>query len=485
MDLVAVFQVDGGAAGIFQRPVVVPIEEDAHLGWAVRPEEGGPEGLELGAQLGNFFKDPGFAAAGVADDRPVELFAAAFGAAQLEELDGVGAVGDGLVALGPHLAGALEGVVGLPVLLAGGLFHQHEGLALQPAHQVVAHGGVAPGGVVGRVVVPADDVHLFGPLEVVQPLIGAHQVGGDGGGGVVFADDVPFQLVVFQQAVGEEAVVINRDAGEVGLPQAAEVHPFREGIRGDDLVPVVEGVAPELGVPGFVYGFQRPVFPAQPDPEGLFAVFAVAAGVVLVADMPADDVGVAGVAAGQLFHQPAGELLVDGGVGAVVVPPAELMPAALKVHPGDLGVALYHPGGEGTGGGGEDDVEALPAEHLDNLVQLGKVVGFFVRLELGPGEDVDGGGVDAGLFEQADVFVPDVAGPLVGVIIAAVEDMGEGGLHGEAPFLGEIKVDAVSYMVHLSTMEDENPVFWLKVVWNLRRVVRFWLQPDRTASYLA
>ena len=38
---------------------------------------------------------------------------------------------------------------------------------------------------------------------------------------------------------------------------------------------------------------------------------------------------------------------------------------------------------------------------------------------------------------------------------------------------------AVSYMVHLSTMEDENPVFWLKVVWNLRRVVRFWLQPDQ------
>ena len=110
----------------------------------------------------------------MADYRPVELLAGAFGAAQLEELDGIGPMGHGLPGLGPHLPRPLERIVGLPVLLAGGLLHKHKRLVLQAPHQVVAHGGFAPGGVVGRVIVPADNVHLLGPLEVIQALIGAH-----------------------------------------------------------------------------------------------------------------------------------------------------------------------------------------------------------------------------------------------------------------------------------------------------------------------
>lgn len=75
VNLVAVFQVHGGAAGVLQSPVVVPVKEDAHLGRVGGPQDAVPQGLELGPQLGALLEDPGLPAAGVADDRPVELLA--------------------------------------------------------------------------------------------------------------------------------------------------------------------------------------------------------------------------------------------------------------------------------------------------------------------------------------------------------------------------------------------------------------------------
>ena len=130
VDLGAVLQVHARPAGVFQGPIVVPVKEDAHFGGVPRPQQLVPQGLELRAQLGALPEHPGFAAAGVADYRPVELLAGAFGAAQLEELDGIGPMGHGLPGLGPHLPRPLKRIVGLPVLLAGGLLHEHEGLAL-------------------------------------------------------------------------------------------------------------------------------------------------------------------------------------------------------------------------------------------------------------------------------------------------------------------------------------------------------------------
>lgn len=428
VDLVHVLQIHGGAAGVLQGPVVVPIEEDAHLGGVIRADGLGAQGFQFGAQLGALFEHPGLAAAGVGNHRAVELLAGALGAAQLEELDSVAAVGDGLVALGAHLARPLQGVVPLPVLLAGGLLHEHEGLVFQAAHQVVAHGNHAPGGVVGGIAIPGDDVHLLGPLEVIQALVGAHEVCGDGGLLVVLLDGVPLHFKVLQEAVGHEPAVINGDARKGGLLVA---DALAQGVGGDNLVPVVEGVAPELGVPSLVDGLDGAVLLLQPHAELFLAVLAVALAAILVADMPAGDVGVGAVALGQLYHQLAGVLLEDQAVGAMVVAVAKLMPAALVIHAGDLGVLLAQPSGHGRSGGGHDDVVTLFGEHVHDVVQLGEIVGGFIGLELCPGEHVDGGGVDARLLEEPHVLVPNLAGPLVGVVVAAVEDTVEGRFHGD------------------------------------------------------
>lgn len=117
---------------VYPGPVVVPIEEDAHLGGVIRADGLGAQGFQLGAQLGALFEHASLAAAGVGNHRAVELLAGALGAAQLEELDSVAAVGDGLVALGAHLARPLQGVVPLPVLLAGVCSMSMKGWSFRP-----------------------------------------------------------------------------------------------------------------------------------------------------------------------------------------------------------------------------------------------------------------------------------------------------------------------------------------------------------------
>ena len=333
------------------------------------------------------------------------------------------------------MAGFFQGVIGLPVLLTGGLLHKHKGRILKAPHKVVLHGGETPGGIIGRVVVPADYVHLLGPLEVVQALIGAHQVGGNGGLLVVLPDGVPLHFVILQKGVGEEPVIVDGDAREGGLAGEAEAHAVGEVIGGRYLVPVVEGVPPELRVPGGVHRLQGAVLPPQPNPESLFAVLAVAAGIVLVIYVPAHHMGVAAVPFGQLPGKFCGVLLPYKAVGAVVVPLAKLMPAALKVHPGHLGIFLRHPGGHGSGGRGQHDVYTVLAEQGDYIVQLREVVGVLVWLQLRPGEHIDRGGVDIRLFKQFHVLGPYFPGPLVRVVVAAVQYAAEGGFHGNFTFL--------------------------------------------------
>ena len=150
----------------------------------------------------------------MADDCAVEFLAGSAASPQLKELDRIRAVSDSLPALGPHLAWALQGVVGLPVLLARRLLHQHKGSIFQAPHQIVAHGRETPGRVVGRVVVPGDDIHLFCPFEIVQLFISTHEVCGDDGLFVVFPDSVPLVHVVLKHAVRIEPLVVDGETGK-------------------------------------------------------------------------------------------------------------------------------------------------------------------------------------------------------------------------------------------------------------------------------
>ena len=131
----------------------------------------------------------------------MEFLTAANASAQLEKLNGISAMRNGLVALCTHLSRTLEGIIRLPVLLAWSLFHQHKRLILQSAHQVMAHGSIAPRCIVARIIVPGNDVELLCPFEIVESLVGSHQVGCDQYIFIVAAYNVAFHLEIFQHSV--------------------------------------------------------------------------------------------------------------------------------------------------------------------------------------------------------------------------------------------------------------------------------------------
>lgn len=104
MNLPHVGQIHRGSAGILQRPVIFPVEKDAHLRLVDTAQDTVSQTLQLCSQLRHLPKYPGVFRPRVGDHRPVEFLAAAHASPQLEELDRIPSVGQGLIALGPHLS---------------------------------------------------------------------------------------------------------------------------------------------------------------------------------------------------------------------------------------------------------------------------------------------------------------------------------------------------------------------------------------------
>ena len=289
----------------------------------------------------------------------------------------------------------------------------------------MAHGHVAPGGIVAGIVVPGNNVHLLRPFEIIQPLVCAHQVRRHRGRFVVLPDGVPLQPEIIQDAVRHEAAVIDgyprkRSLFTSKFSASLPRDPFAEGIWQHDLIPIVNVVAPEGQVPCLVQGFDRPIFFPQPDPERLFTVLAIAFPAVLIINVPAYHIFIASVALCQLCRQLLDKMPVHRAVGAGIVALSELVAAALIIHPRHLRITLRHPGRKGSRGGCQHDLLPRPCQRVHDRVQLVKIVNLLRRLEPGPGKYVDGGAVNPRLVKQLHVLLPDLPRPLFRVVVSAV-----------------------------------------------------------------
>ena len=95
---------------------------------------------------------------------------------------------------------------------------------------------------------------------------------------------------------------------------------------------------------------------------------------------------------------------------------------AVLVTRKDLRVAFVQPQRRGRRRGGQVDRDAGIAEFVDDAVEPAEIPTILGGLDAIPAEDGEGHGVDAGLLHQADVVVPDVLGPLVGIVVATEGD---------------------------------------------------------------
>ena len=158
------------------------------------------------------------------DHRTVELFTGPYASAKLEEKYGICSVSHSLVTLGS------QGVVPLPVLLAGGLLHEHKRLSLQTSHQIVAQGCIAPGSVVPGIIVPGYNIHFLCPFKIIQPFIDFHKISGYRRFFVILSDSIPFHLIIFQDTVRVKSPVINGNSCEscfLFSHWAGRFHPSR------------------------------------------------------------------------------------------------------------------------------------------------------------------------------------------------------------------------------------------------------------------
>ena len=433
MDLFYIGQIFCRAAGVFQCPVVIPVKYDADICFIYRTQCRSAQTFQFFAQLFHFSEYSGIICTHMADHCAVEFFTATNAASQLEELNGICTVSNGLQTLCAHLAGFFQGVVRLPVLLAGCLFHQHKRCILQTAHQIMCHGSQAPGCVVGRIVIPGNDIHFLCPFEVIQQFISTHQICCNGSFFIILTDNISFHFIVIQHAFRHESAVIHGKTCKSSI--LTIFHTIAQSVGQNNFVPFINSMAPEFQIPSLVQCFDCFVFILQPYTECFFTVFAVAFAAIFVADVPACYMLIIAVAFCQLFCQCFGIFLENRRIGACVMTLTKFMMTTFIVCSCYFRIFLIKPSRHSTCGSCQNDIIIFFAQHFHDFIQFIEIIFFFGRLDLRPGENIDGCTVDTRIFEIFHIFFPDFFGPLIRVIIPTVQNATKCAFHNLSPHI--------------------------------------------------
>ena len=348
----------------------------------------------------------------------MELLAAGAGLPPLEEHDAVGAAPDRLRGLGRERPRGLAGVRRAPVHGIGGLLPQqprHAGL--ERAHEVALERRIAHARGVRRVgiAVVGDDVHVRGPPAIVGRLERAHEVRRDRLRRTRLQQDAPLRQVALQQHVGGEPAEVEHRRRIVAVGREA---------RREDLVERAVPLRPEVGAPRRVERVDGAVLLAQPAtvriPRGIGEVHPQVAA-ELVSDVPHHHRRVVDVALGDASDELTGEASVDGGGGCEVLPASRPVRRAGLVGGQRLGVVRAHPRRRRGRCRGEVHRDAAGVQGVDDPVEPGEVPHVFGGLDARPGEDAEAHDVHTRLVHAADVVFPDLFGPLVGVVVGAVQ----------------------------------------------------------------
>ena len=426
VNLVNIFKVLCRSACVLKCPVIVPVEDDSHIWFITCAKCSCAEAFKLPSKLCSLLKYPCVVCSDMCYYSTVEFLAATLASSELEELDSVCTVGYGLIALCTHLSRTLQWIVVLPVLLAWSLLHEHEWLILKTSHQIVSHRNHAPWCVVCRVIIPRHDIHLLSPLEIVKTLEGTHQVCCDKRIGNDSFYCIALQLIAVQHAVRVKTSVVCWYSGK-----ACHAAPclLTELVRYDYLIPVIEGVSPELCVPGIIYSINGLVLILEPYTKLLLAVVTVAVSAVLIIDVPYRNIFIAAIAFCKLCRKSLCVLLIYQGVRTEIVSGSKFMLASLVVGAHRLRIFFDHPCRQCRCGCCHDDVVVFIWEHINYLVKLCEIILILRRLYFSPWKNVDCGTVDMGILKVCHVLLPDLLRPLVWIVISSEKDSFEFWLH--------------------------------------------------------
>ena len=266
---------------------------------------------------------------------------------------------------------------------------------------------------IGRVVVDGHQIDLPGPAGVVdRHPVAEHEVRRHRHPGGRGPQHVALLGVRGQQLVRGEPPEVEhlRRVGQV-----------LRAPRREDLRPVAVVLPPERRGPRVVEVVQTAVTPPQPAPERLGGQVAVAGGAVLVVHVPHRQRRVAAVVLAQRGGHGPGGGAVGRRTGAVRVAAAVAQAHTVGVHRQRFRVGQAEPRRRRGGRRGQDRADAVGGEPVQDPVEPAEVVPARGRLHLGPGEDPDGRGGDAGPAHEDGVLGVDLRRPLLGVVVPAVQ----------------------------------------------------------------
>ena len=379
------------------------------------------EGFQRCAQFAHLTEQFGVFAC-VGHERGVEGFGTECGGTPLEEVDGVGAHGHMRNGVAYGFTLALACVERLPLHGRSGVFHHIPRLAeCEGIHQSVgAEQLVDMGFALVEVVVVRHEIDFFGPVGIIHAALvgGDHEVCGERLVGADFGDCITFSLVEVEQHIVAEAFEIKLLTGVhhgIGTHEARDEH----------FVESVHFLTPEGSAPRFVEVFDGAIFTLAPQAECVERVVGVIVTVVpavFVAHMPCGDVRVGAVTFGQFAAQGERVFLEYRACRAPGLARSRVDGMAEFVSRQHFRVLFVQPQRCSCGCGCQVNRNAGFAKLVDDTVEPPEIPTVFFRLNAIPAENGHGHGIDTGLFHEADVFVPHVFRPLVGIVITAVCD---------------------------------------------------------------
>ena len=404
--------------GILHRPAAFPVENHRHL----RRRMGTGHLLQLLqrlAHLGHLAKGSGVVSSVVVDDRPVELLAGASAFAQLEILDTVGSMGNGLHGSGVQHARTFQLTHRLPVGGSRTALHQQERPFLDAPHDIMLHSIVHGSQVLFLlmplgIIIPRYNIYNIRKFVIIQPLEIIHHIDGGGFVGAAIPNGLNFMLHKIHRPVGDKPFPV----------QIQSMHRhLAPGRRAFNLVETVVGMAPEGGGPGLVEPVNGLIFFFQPFPERLLAQRTVAFAPVLIGQMPGNYAWMISELFCQFFiDDPYFFPIYRGGI-AMIVPCPEQVSGTIRRHPQHLRILVRHPFGPGAGGCSQHGGNSVFIQAVNDFFHPVEIKYALFRLQLCPGENSQGYFIDLCLFEIFDILLQDLRHiqPLFRIIIAAVD----------------------------------------------------------------
>jgi len=169
---------------------------------------------------------------------------------------------------------------------------------------------------------------------------------------------------------------------------------------------------------------ERAIPRLKPGSEGRTAHVAVALAAVFVGQMPDEEGGVVTVAFSQLGVDRVGLLAIDRRGEAVIVALSEEVALAVGAHAEDLGIGAGEPRGACSARCGKHGIGPVLCQHVHDPVEPVKGEPTLGRLKGRPGKDAYRHRVAVRQLHQAHVLCPHIGGPLVRVVVTAVQKHG-------------------------------------------------------------